>query len=137
MMEVPFGNCVIGINLRNLSQSMTSSMRQAQVDQPVGTKSGGTFQHTNNRPTRGTKYSKISEYRFVHVQLDAKPIIKALTIPGTTQFFQWEPVSKGKLMHRRFTCFCARCIHNAPGACRNTPFCGDWEHVQVKEDENV
>ena len=83
-------------------------------------------QHTKNRPVRGTNYCKISEYRFVHVQPDAKPIIKALTIPGTTQFFQWKPVSKGKLMCRRFACFCARCIHNAPGACRNRPFCGDW-----------
>ena len=67
---------------------------------------------------------------------DTTPITNALTIPRTNQFFQWKPVSKGKLMRKRFACFCARCIHNAPGACRNAPFCGNWKHVQVKEDEN-
>ena len=83
-------------------------------------------QHTKEPPVRGTKYSKMSEYRFVYVQPYAKLIIKTLTISGTTQFFQWKPVSKGKFMRRRFACFCARCIHNAPGSCRNASFCGDW-----------
>ena len=78
-------------------------------------------QHTKNRPVRGTNYATISEYRFVHVHPDAKHIKKAVIIPETTQFFQWKPVSKGKLMCRRFACFLlgASAMHSELAAIRH------------------
>ena len=95
----------------------------------------GLQSRTQGRPIKG-KYSVFTQYVFPCVNpKDVDLVAPGKTVPGTTKSYSRMCCrDKDRIMRRRLSCFCSKCVAGDWDACKNARVSGPWGSCKVCEN---